>query len=249
MKTIVFPGVNGLGITQGVENSYERVLQNFNFNKINLDIQNITKQLSQISEESKRYFEEDKVLFVGGDHSISFPLVLNFLEKYGGSSKLLIFDAHPDLMAPMPEPGHEEWLRAIIEKGFLSENILIVGVRRNSQHIDASELSYAKEKGIKIVFSDEFKERQKEILEFVDGENSLYVSFDIDVFDSTIVASTGYAEKNGLNEEQVLTVLEKIKDKINFFDLVEINLEKGTETEKQKTVLVVRKVLKTLGVE
>lgn len=249
MKIIVVPGVNGLGITKGIEESPLKILETDSFDKIELDMQDISKQLAQISEKSKKYFEKDKILFMGGDHSISFPLVSNFFNKYGKGSKLLVFDAHLDLMKPLLEPGHEEWLRAIIEKGFDPENILIIGVRRNSQNVDLSEINYAKEKNLKIIFSDEFEDKKKEILDFIRDKSLFYVSFDIDVFDSSIVASTGYAEEKGLNENQVFNVLEKIKDKISFFDLVEINLDKGSEEEKQKTTLVARKLLKTLGVE
>jgi len=248
MEVVIVPGINGLGRTKGVEQAYLGILEANRFNKINLDIQDISKQSSQIIEESKRYFERDKILFFGGDHSISFPLVSNFHNKYGKNTKLLIFDAHLDLMAPMREPGHEEWLRAIVEAGFNCENILVVGVRRNSKNVDSSEIDYVKEKGINIIFSDEFEERKNEILDFMKTDN-FYVSFDIDVFDSSIVACTGYAEEEGLTEEQVFNVLEKIKNKINFFDLVEINLNKGSETAKQKTVSIARKLLKTLEIE
>ena len=249
MKTVIVPGVNGMSFTTGVEKAHLEILEAENFDKINLDMQNISKQLSQILEKSKKYFEENNIFFFGGDHSISFPLVSNFFKKHNKDSKLLVFDAHLDLMAPMPEPGHEEWLRAVVEAGFNCENIMVVGVRRNSKNVESSEIDYAKEKSIKIIFSDEFEERKNEILDFVENENPLYVSFDIDVFDSSIVASTGYAEENGLNENQIFDVLEKIKHKINFFDLVEINLDKGSEIEKQKTFATARKLLKTLGVE
>ena len=248
MKVVVVPGINGLGITKGVEKSYVNLLETKNFDKIDLDIQNISKQLDQILEKSKKYFEEDKVLFFGGDHSISFPLVSNFFNKCRNNARLLIFDAHLDLMTPMKEPGHEEWLRALVEAGFNCENILIIGVRRNSINVDISEINYAKEKGIKIIFVDEFEEKKQEILNFV-RESPLYVSFDIDVFDSSLVTSTGYAEKQGLGEKQIFGIIEKIKPKINFFDLVEINLDKGSEIEKQKTIDIARKLLKTLGVE
>jgi len=248
MKIVVIPGINGLGVTKGVDQSYSEILGIGGFEKIDLDLQDISKQLRQILENSKKYFKNEKVLFFGGDHSISFPLVSNFFDEYGNNSKLFIFDAHLDLMTPLKEPGHEEWLRAIIEKGFPPENILIVGVRRGSKNIDLSEINYAKEKKLNVVFSDEFEEKKKEILDFVKSDN-LYVSFDIDAFDSSIVASTGYAEKEGLDEKQIFDLIEKIKDKINFFDLVEINLNKGSESEKQKTILITRKLLKTLEVE
>ena len=41
---------------------------------------------------------------------------------------------------------------------------------------------------------------------FIDG-SKLYVSFDIDVFDASIVAATGYAEENGMNEREVMDLI------------------------------------------
>jgi len=246
MKIVVVPGINGLGVTQGVEKSYLEVLERQDFEKINLNNGNIEEQLEQIVGGTKRYFNGGKVLFFGGDHSISYGLVLNFFEKYK-NGKLIVFDAHPDLMEQMPEPGHEEWLRAVVEKtGIDGKRILIVGVRKNSENVDKREIDYAKEKGIKIIYSDEFDSRREEILEFI-GSGELYCSFDIDVFDSSIIASTGYPEENGLNEGQMFRLLEEIGEKINYFDLVEVNLEKGSEEEKKRTRDVVEKVLSEFG--
>ena len=58
MDVIVVPGVNGLGVTKGVENGYCKMLENGNFNLMNLNNQNIVDQLSQISIESKKYFDK-----------------------------------------------------------------------------------------------------------------------------------------------------------------------------------------------
>ena len=81
MKIVVVPGVNGLGVTKGVEKSYLEILEDFFYDKIDLNNENIEEQLEQIIDGTKKYFNEEKVLFFGGDHSISHGLVLNFFEK------------------------------------------------------------------------------------------------------------------------------------------------------------------------
>jgi agmatinase len=243
MKIVVVPGVNGLEITKGVEDSYLEILKEQNFEKIDLNRGNIEEQLNQIIVESKKYFSEKKTLFLGGDHSISYGLVLNFFKKYK-NGKLIVFDAHPDLMSPMPEPSHEEWLRGVIDKlGILGEKVLIVGVRRNSKNVEEKEIEYAKEKRIQIIYSDEFEIRKQEILNFVSGD--VYCSLDVDVFDSSLVGSTGYPEKGGVGLE-LLNLLGEIKEKVGFWDLVEVNLKKGNKKDKEKTKKIVRKILKTL---
>jgi agmatinase len=240
----VVPGINGLGKTAGCENSFNKIEYS---SKIKLDLSDVSLQLKQIKEGSKNFFDSnDNVIFFGGDHSISYALVSNFYEKFGEKGKLLVFDAHPDLMNPMVEPTHEEWLRAVIEEGFNPGKILLVGIRRNSKNVDETEIKYAKERGLKIIYSDEFDRRKSEILEFV-GSGKIYCSFDIDVFDSSIISSTGYPEEEGLMLDQIFDLIDSIKEKIDFFDLVEVNLEKGTLEERERTIQVVRKILKTLS--
>ncbi len=245
MKLVCVPGVNGLGMTKGVEFSFKHVCKGFAFESVYLDRDNLQMQLNQLYSISKHCFTKGKFFFLGGDHSISYPILKSFFEKYGKDSKLLVFDAHPDLMEPMQEPTHEEWLRALIELDFPIENILLVGVRRNSENIDKKELAFAKKNKIKIIYPDEFKERKKEILDFI-SSGKVYLSLDIDVFDSSIVSATGYPEKDGLTESQVFSILELAKNKITAGDLVEVNLEKGPKETNSETLLIARKVLKTV---
>lgn len=238
-------GINGLGRTKGCEENGDY----FKFSeKLKLNNGDILDQLKSILDESKNYFDlNERVLFLGGDHSISFPLVNNFYEKFLEETKLLIFDAHPDLVKPMPEPGHEEWLRAVMDKGFNPKNILIVGVRKNSENIDILEINYAKEKGVEIIYSDEIEEKKKEIFKFV-SSGKIYCSLDIDVLDSDVFPCTGYLEKQGLSEEQFIFILNEISSKIQFFDLVEVNLTKGSEKEKENCLEIIRKIFDVLKV-
>lgn len=243
---IVVPGINSLIENDGVKDSYLKILEGKDYNVLELKTDDINVQLKEIFDKTKNLFSK-KVCFFGGDHSISYPLVMNFFKEHGKDSKLLVFDAHPDLMEPMSEPTHEEWLRAVVEGGFLPENIMLVGVRKNSRNVDESEISYAKEKGVKIIYSDEISFRTEEIFSFVQ-EGELYVSIDIDVLDSSIINSTGYPEPGGLLEKDFFSFLDKISKRDNLFayDLVEVNLEKGNGESKKKAVLVSRKILKTL---
>ncbi len=225
MKMVFIPGINGMGKTRGCELNLGYISHPDKFEKINLNSEDISSELADISKKTKKYFSQgEKVFFLGGDHSISFSLVRNFFREFGEKSRLLVFDAHPDLMEPMQEPTHEEWLRAIIEAGFSPENILIVGVRRRSRNIDKKELEFAREKGIRIIFPDEFGKMENEILNFA-SSGTLYISFDIDVFDSSLVSKTGYPERGGLGEE-FFPFFKKIShlENFKFLDFVEMNL-------------------------
>ena len=234
-------GINGLGNTKGVEFSPKKI-----FKELNLKGKIFPLNLDNFKEDSEKIlFSIDfgkKNIFIGGDHSISYTLCKGFFKK-NKNAKLIIFDAHPDLMINIKEPTHEEWLRALVDEKITSpENILLIGIRKNSSNVDIRELNYAKENGIKIIFANEFPKKEKEIIDFL-GNSPLYLSFDVDVFDKSIFKSTGYPEENGLLEKEVLSLLEKISNlkKTRSFDLVEYN----TSLDKNKKDLkLIKKILK-----
>ncbi len=238
MKIFSIPGINGLGNTRGCEKGADILLRGVNFEKVILNLEDIEIQQKQI----KQFVEKiNSGLFVGGDHSISFPIVSEFFKK-NKNLKLIVFDAHPDLMKPMNPPTHEEWLRALFELGFPTENILIVGVRKNSINVDKREISFAEKNNIKIIYSNEIEKNKNKILEFI-SSGKFYISLDIDVFDCSLVNCTGYCEKDGLNEQQVFEIIKKVKNLVGF-DLVEINFEKGCEESKNIVKNFARKILK-----
>ncbi len=242
MKIFVIPGINGLGKTMGCEGSYRTIFKRFNYKKIDLSLDNLSEQLSDIKNFSRKHVLK-KALFFGGDHSISFPLVSSLFERYREETKLIIFDAHFDMMKPLKEPTHEEWLRALIELGFPTENIMLIGVRSNSENIDALEEDYALKKGVKVIYSEFFNDSIDEIIKF-SSSGKIYLSLDIDVFDKGFISSTGYPEGKGLYPEDFLRLLKKIKENIFWGDIVEINLQKGSSMSKENTINTARKILK-----
>ena len=240
MELMGIPGINGLGKTNGVEKGFDKFCLG---NKLELNKDNISEQFKKIYNFSKKI--SNKYFFFGGDHSISYPLVKGIWEKNPGI-KLLVFDAHPDLMEPMPEPTHEEWLRALVEDNFPTENILLMGIRKNSKNVDISEIEFAKEKKIQIIYSDEI-ENKKNVLERFVSSGKIYFSLDIDVLDEKVFSSTGYPEKDGLSEKEFFELLDLVVSYKNLFwvDLVEINGKNIPEKEKQ----LIGKILKRFHIK
>lgn len=231
------PGINGLQKTNGCEKAPDVIAESLSLKtkKIHLNNQDIDEQEQRIYNKAKKYIGK-KPIFIGGDHSISYPLAKAFFESTKNPA-LLVFDAHPDLMEPMKNPTHEEWLRAIVEKGF--NKILLVGIRKNSKNIDKKEIEFANKNNIEIIYSDEFNKQK--IINFCKNKN-IYLSLDIDVFDSTIVKSTGYPESNGLTEKNILEVLENLKNQICVADIVEYN----PSIEGENEIILIKKILQIL---
>lgn len=240
MELIGIPGINGLGKTKGVEKGFDKFCLG---KKLELNQNNLFEQFKKIYSFSKKI--SNKYFFFGGDHSISYPLVKGIWEKNPGI-KLLVFDAHPDLMESMAEPTHEEWLRALVEDSFPSGNILLVGIRKNSKNVDISEIKFAKEKNIQIIYSSEVEDK-KDILEKFISSGKIYFSLDIDVLDEKAFSSTGYPEKDGLSEKEFFELLDLVVSCKNLFwvDLVEINGKNIPEKEKH----LIGKILKRFHIK
>lgn len=249
MKIISVPGINGLGKTIGCEEAFDFIFDELTnihsneegkpFDKNLLDIQKVPIDYDDIEKSNKIIYEKafesfnERVLFVGGDHSISYSLTRAFFDKCQNSGRepcLIVFDAHPDCMEPMTEPTHEEWLRKLVEDGFPPQNILLVGVR----NIWKDELDFLKEKGIRAINLNRLVGNMENvcdsIMEFANGKE-LYVSIDIDVIDPAFAPGTGYKEIGGLTSRQFIYLIQRIKKMKNLraVDLVEINPEKDVE--------------------
>jgi len=238
MQIIKVPGINGLGKTGKARNAGNAIIEEtgkgklLDIEEIHVDNSNIEEQEKLIYENAKQVLENGKAVFLGGDHSISYSIGKAFLDNFGNDeSFLIVFDAHADLMPSMKEPTHEEWLRALIGRGWKKENIILVGVRK----IENQELAFLKEKGIKYFEMNNIENKEDvcdAIMEASQGKN-LYISFDIDVVDPAFAPGTGYKEPGGFSSREILYFakrLSKLKN-LKVVDIVEV-FEKDEITAK-----------------
>jgi len=265
MLIVKVPGLNSLNRNAGCRNAGNAILEklneiysnekkkiidkkSLNIEEIHLDNNNLDEQEKLIYKNSRDILEEqDKVIFLGGDHSISYSIGKAFFDYCKKNSKepcLIVFDAHADCMPVMKNPTHEEWLRALIEKGFPAENVLLVGAR----NLEKEEIEFLSENKIKQIGMDKLmlnlEELTDTIMEFAFGKE-LYVSFDIDVVDPAFAPSTGYKEVGGLTSGQALYILLRMNKMKNLkvFDLVEVN----SENDKKKDSMTVKLASKLLA--
>jgi len=248
MFVVKVPGINGLGKTKGCEKAGNEILNALkeihsnekgipidvrllDLEEIHLDNFNLELTNNLIYKNSFKFFEtKSKIIFLGGDHSISYSTTkafFDYCQNFGKEPCLIVFDAHADCMPPMKEPTHEEWLRKLIEEGFPIENILLVGVR----NMWRDEIQFVKEKGVKIISMNKLLEDLEDtcdtIMEFSNNKE-LYVSIDIDVIDPAFAPATGYIEPGGLTSRQFIYLIQRINKIKNLkaVDLVEINPDK-----------------------
>ncbi|USN45559.1 MAG: arginase family protein [Candidatus Woesearchaeota archaeon] len=201
---------------------------------------------------SQLFLDNVLTIFLGGDHSITYPLVKSFAKSQEGKATgLLIFDAHLDAENDFIPPTHEDIVQAIVNQGLIApENILLVGVRNWHEN----EKQFIEEKNIASISMREIAshgiiEIAKRLVAFVERFDALYLSLDIDVLDPAFAPGTGYAEPGGLTTRELLSLLQSlhhplVKGKIKAVDMVEVNPEKDVA---QLTVTAAAKLLVELS--
>ena len=190
----------------------------------------ITATMEQITAEVKNILQEDvTAIALGGDHSISLPLLRAHSSKY---EKLAVihFDSHPDTwdMEFENQPfSHGTPFRRAIEENLIDTNAYIqIGIRGPTS--GANDLPEAREMGAKIVTIDQVFEMG--IPSVIDemrttvGDRLVYVSLDIDSVDPAFAPGTGTPEVGGLSSYQILQLVRGLQGlNIVGFDLVEVS--------------------------
>ncbi|MFH1823283.1 MAG: arginase family protein [archaeon] len=165
---------------------------------------------NNIEEINKQLEESGGDFFIGGDHSITYPLFKSFAKKYKNPG-LIIFDAHPDCTDDFEPPTHEDFVRVLINKGILKpENLLLIGV----QKVVLKEKEFLEKNNIKILE----KPTIEQINKFLKPFDGFYLSIDIDVLDKKYAPGTGYPDGK-LELDYLLDILKQLKP--NKIDLVE----------------------------
>ncbi|MGP8154969.1 MAG: agmatinase [Smithella sp.] len=157
-------------------------------------------------------------VMLGGEHSISLGVVQTLKEKYSKLSVLQL-DAHADLRASYQESAysHASVARRISEICPLVQ----VGIRSMSKE-EADFLPQSKVKSYSADFVLENNDWCEKICKSLKGD--VFVTIDLDVFDPSIMPSTGTPEPGGLYWRDILHLLKYVSRscKIRGFDVVEL---------------------------
>lgn len=166
---------------------------------------------------TKELLGHDKFLtFFGGEHSVSIGLIKAFSEKYDGLTVLQL-DAHADLR---DEYGGTKYNHACaVHEASKNTNLVQVGIRS----MDSSELPYLNRE--QCYFAEEMYNSKDWVEESIwQMTNDVYITIDLDVFDPSIMPSTGTPEPGGLMWNQTIQYLKRVFKEKNVvgFDIVEL---------------------------
>lgn len=157
------------------------------------------------------YTSADRIVSIGGDHTIALPL-LRALHAQHGPVALIHFDAHLDTWDTYfdEQYTHGTPFRRAVEEGLLAiDRSAHVGIRNSlygvSDLTDDRKLGFATVSTLDIAKRgvDEAIDRIRERV----GDLPLYVSIDIDVLDPAHAPGTGTPEPGGLTTREMQLIL------------------------------------------
>lgn len=162
----------------------------------------------------KHLDSNSKILTLGGDHSITFPIIKAFNKKYP-KLDILHIDAHADLYHDYEgDPySHACPFARIMENGF-AVKLVQVGIRTLNPH----QAAQAKKYNVTI-----HEMRNLDLSTIPKFSNPLYISLDMDGFDPAFAPGVSHHEPGGLSSRQVLDLIHSIDTEIVGADIVEYN--------------------------
>lgn len=166
---------------------------------------NIESALIQIEKITEELLQKDKFpLILGGEHSITAGLIRPFVKKYPDLA-ILHFDAHADLRDGYDGEhfSHAAALRRVMDNDI--STLISCGIR----NISAEEIPYleANQERIKIHFAkDKRNWDAKEIVAKLKNR-PVFITFDLDGFDSSLMQATGTPEPGGLMWDDALDII------------------------------------------
>ena len=208
--------------------------------KIEKNITNALNKMSKINDEilSKNKFP----LTLGGEHSITPGCIAPFVKKYKDLI-LLHFDAHADLRESYngEKFSHASAIRRCLD--YKNVSLVSFGIRNISQ----SEIPYLKKNSSRInIFwaKDKHKWNLKKFIKLIKNK-TVYLTFDIDGLDSSIMPATGTPEPGGLFWDETLNIIKVAAKNSNIVgaDINELSPIKGLNSYNFLTAKLVYKII------
>lgn len=151
---------------------------------------------------------------LGGDHSITYPIVRAFARKYKDLS-ILQFDAHPDIYDSYQgnRNSHASPFARIMEHK-LVKRLVQVGIRT----FTPDQREQVRRFGVESIEMRNLIGNLQ--LEF---DAPVYISFDIDALDPAFAPGVSHREPGGLTTRQAIDLIQRLKGRVVGADIVEFN--------------------------
>jgi arginase len=190
------------------------------------DFQLIETEIARLLEKRQR------PVSLGGDHSITYPIVRAFGKKFSDLT-IIHFDAHPDLYDEFQGNRHSHacpFARIMEDK--LAKKLIQVGIRT----MNGPQREQVARFGV-----ESFELKQLPAFEKLRTWCPVYVSFDIDVLDPAFAPGVSHREPGGISVRDAIRHLHSITGTIVGADIVEYNPKRDVS---ELTATVAAKILK-----
>ena len=201
-------------------------------------------------------FENQKILGLGGDHSVSYPLVGPWIKARRALGKkvgIIHFDAHTDLMPHRlgVDICFASWAYHMLELLEKPSHLIQLGIRSSGM----PKSHWEENLGVQQFWAQECEEHDKvveKILNYISKEklDEVYISFDIDALDANYASATGTPEEKGMEPHQCVEIISQIAKvvEVTGADLVEVapfvaSQKKSKLTPEPETTLLSSKTL------
>jgi len=195
------------------------------------------KEMLAAIEDSVKYLLANNLrpLSLGGDHSITYPIIRAISQRYPSLS-ILHFDAHPDLYDDFQgnRYSHASPFARIMEEKLVTR-LVQVGIRAINGH----QREQAARFGVEMYEMKDWRDD----LEF-SFDTPVYISVDLDGLDPAYAPGVSHREPGGLSTRQVIGLIQRIKQPVIGADIVEFNprMDSGNVT-----AMVCAKLLKEVA--
>ena len=153
-----------------------------------------------------------KIFTLGGDHSITYPIIKAHSQKYS-KLDILQIDAHCDLYDSFEGDKHSHAcpFARIMESG-LAVRLVQVGIRTLNTH----QAEQAERFNVDI-----HQMKDLDLSRIPKFENPLYISLDMDGFDPAFAPGVSHHEPGGLSSREVINLIQGIDTEVIGADIVE----------------------------
>lgn len=168
-------------------------------------------------------------LGIGGDHSVTYPILKALAKKHQQPLAIIHVDAHTDTWAEYKGSKfhHGSPFRLATEEGLIDPTKTVqIGIRGGQNH--AEGLNYSRDNGMRVITIEEFddlgwKAVVKEARRVV-GDHQVYLTFDIDGLDPVYAPGTGTPEAGGITMREAQRMLRELAG-LNYIggDMVEVS--------------------------
>lgn len=220
---------------KGTLNSPEKIMRGFEPEKTifvdevfpdEFDLEETHERIYRNTSDMIRY--EKPIISIGGDHSVSFP-VIRSLKEENPDMELIWLDSHLDLKEKVDaHVSHDVVVRELLNY-FSEDEVTFVGITR----ADEDEVNFLMGHDLEVYRADEVSEFVQER----ESKHPTYLSVDIDVLKRGEAPGTGYPDGQ-LSMKQVQNIIEKVDPE--FADLVEVAPpfdENGGTVENARSIL------------